>query len=672
VLDSRAQYSSGPDSRRRSVRCLAVNILFVCLWGCGGGSGTSATTPPPSGVTPPVMPTSLVATAGDQQVALQWSSSATATGYELQRGTSKTGPFASIAKPSGLTFVDSGLQNGTTYFYAVSALNAGGSSAYTAPVSATPSAPPVGAAVTITIDPAATRTISPFIYGVNVDALSNPADALKPVFTINRIGGNRWTAYNWQNNYSNAGSDYFYQNDQYLDSSTVPGHAVTSRIAADRSSGRATIMTVPMLGYVAGDAAGPVNANGTSVDTSRFRRLQFEKGTAFTVNPSNANPSVYADEFVWFVDQAFPGANIFGASPTTVPVLLELDNEPDDWAVTHKEIETSTLIGYDAFFAKSVALATAIKKQFPNARIWGPANAVFSSLFWWDGSYPQPSVTAPPFNWWADGYLAAFKKASDSYGSPLLDAFSMHWYSQITDPSSGAGIASGTSGSVLTDATVQAIVQSPRSLWDPTFVENSWITQDVGGLNGPGAPNAIQIIPRMLAKLANSGMTNKLAFTEYFNGGNNHIAGLLAQAENLGAFGAYGLHAANLWTIGAAPYPIGAFTAYRNFDGGGSNFGDVSVKASSSDPSKVTAYVSRDSSTPNRVVIVAINRDVATQTTGFTGISVTGSARIYRISASTAAVQSTIGPVSVGTQAVTGQSFQVDLPALSVTTIDIH
>ena len=659
--------------------CFVVNwrrvLLLICLVtglsACGGGGSSSPASPPP-GISAPPSPTGLSAVPGEGQVSLKWSASATAVSYAVQRGTAGAGPFTAVTTTTSLSYSDAGLQNGTTYYYEVAAINSGGSSAYTAAVPATPSAAPVGAAVTITIDPASTRTISPYIYGVNVDALSSPSEAPKSSFTINRIGGNRWTAYNWQNNYSNAGSDYLYENDQYLDSSTASGHAVTSRISTDRAAGRATIMTVPMLGYVAADAGGPVTANGTSVDTSRFKRLQFEKGAAFTPTPSDANPFVYVDEFVWAVDQAFPGARVFGTAPVSYPVLIELDNEPDDWAATHKEIETSTLIGYDAFFTKSVSLATAIKKQFPDARIWGPANAVFSSLFWWDGSYPYPSVTAPPYNWWVDGYLSAFKKASDSYGRPLLDAFSMHWYSQITDPASGAGISGGTSASVLTDVTVQAIVQSPRSLWDPTFVEDSWITQDVSGLNGPGAANSIQIIPRMLAKIGNSGMTTKLAFTEYFNGGNNHIAGLIAQADNLGAFGAHGLHAANLWPVGPAPYPVGAFTAYRNFDGGGTNFGDLSVKASSSDPGKVAAYVSTDSAAPGHVVIVAINRDVAAQSTIFSGMPLSGSARLYRITASTAAAQTSIAPVPVSTQAVTGTSLTVGLPAMSVTTIDVR
>src|SRR5437879_11837340 len=79
-------------------------------------------------------------------------------------------------------------------------------------------------------------------------------------------------------------------------------------------------------------------------------------------------------------------------------------------------------------------------------------------------------------------------------------------------------------GTSLTDAQVQAIVQSPRSLWDTTFKENSWITNSV--LGGP-----IYILKRLQAKIdaANPGM--KIAITEYENGGFNHIAGTIARSE---------------------------------------------------------------------------------------------------------------------------------------------
>jgi hypothetical protein len=78
---------------------------------------------------------------------------------------------------------------------------------------------------------------------------------------------------------------------------------------------------------------------------------------------------------------------------------------------------------------------------------------------------------------------------------------------------------------------VQAIVQSPRSLWDTTFTENSWITTSV--LGGP-----IYILGRLQAKIASADPGMKIAITEYNNGGGQHIAGTIAEADNLGIFGA--------------------------------------------------------------------------------------------------------------------------------------
>src|SRR5579863_2622382 len=61
------------------------------------------------------------------------------------------------------------------------------------------------------------KPISRFIYGINqfhgvLDGMDGPYSNL----TFTRLGGNRFTAYNWTSNASNAGSDYFFHNDDYL------------------------------------------------------------------------------------------------------------------------------------------------------------------------------------------------------------------------------------------------------------------------------------------------------------------------------------------------------------------------------------------------------------------------------------------------------------------------
>src|ERR1700719_4645316 len=60
------------------------------------------------------------------------------------------------------------------------------------------------------------KGILPWIYGTNGTTLNSS-------LTGDRLGGNRWTAYNWETNASNAGADYYFENDNYLSSSNTPG-----------------------------------------------------------------------------------------------------------------------------------------------------------------------------------------------------------------------------------------------------------------------------------------------------------------------------------------------------------------------------------------------------------------------------------------------------------------
>jgi concanavalin A-like lectin/glucanase superfamily protein/fibronectin type III domain protein len=94
-------------------------------------------------VAPPATPDGLIATAGNAQVTLSWNASAGATAYNVKRSTTSGGPYTTAASPTGTNYTDAALTNGTTYYYVVSAVNAGGESANSAEVSATPVWPPV-------------------------------------------------------------------------------------------------------------------------------------------------------------------------------------------------------------------------------------------------------------------------------------------------------------------------------------------------------------------------------------------------------------------------------------------------------------------------------------------------------------------------------------------------
>jgi M6 family metalloprotease-like protein len=76
----------------------------------------------------PPAPTSLTTLPSVGQVALSWTPSAGATGYNVKRATTLGGTYSTIASPAGTNFVDTGLSSGATYYYRVSSLNTGGES----------------------------------------------------------------------------------------------------------------------------------------------------------------------------------------------------------------------------------------------------------------------------------------------------------------------------------------------------------------------------------------------------------------------------------------------------------------------------------------------------------------------------------------------------------------
>ena len=513
------------------------------------------------------------------------------------------------------------------------------------------------------------RPISPYVYGVN-----NGGQAAAHHASIVRIGGNRLTAYNWENNASNAGSDYQFENDDFLCSgvtcqpnNNAPGAYLKFVVDQASAAGAATLVTVPIVDYVSADKSpgGDVRNSGSNYLQTRFKQNKV-KGSGWSNPPDTTDAFVYQDEMVDWLTQAEPHA--------TLRYLL--DNEPDLWSSTHAEVHP-TPVTYAEIAQRSLEYAKAVKAVVPNAQVSGLAS------YGWAGYVSLQNATDSKadgdfISWW----LAQMKAAETSAGKPVVDGMDLHWYSEAGDggpQNPGNGGPAGSDCRINTDSstnksmpsdcytpaglagTVAAREQATRSLWDPTYLENSWITSSLNG-------KAIQLIPLMQQKIAANDPSMKLSFSEWNYGGGSDISGSIATADALGVFGAYGVDMAMLWELWHdESFTYAAFDAYRNYDGKGAAFGDTSIAASTSDVPNASVYASLSSADASRLVIVAINKALTSKVAGI----VVNHSTVYTKAAVYAVTQSggaKVVPAAALAAAATN-AFRYTMPAQSVSVI---
>ncbi|WP_400190520.1 glycoside hydrolase family 44 protein [Hymenobacter sp. B81] len=515
--------------------------------------------------------------------------------------------------------------------------------------------------VNFTINTATGRQpISPLIYGTNEPLHS--ADRYGSV----RLGGNRLTGYNWENNASHAGADYNYQNDDFLcqglgpGECALPGKAVSRFVETARARGQAPLVTLQLAGYVAADKSGTTVTPGQVAPSARWKQVVFRKGSAFSLMPSTADGVVYMDEQVNFLTQQHGTT----ASGTGVAGYF-LDNEPGLWPETHPGLHPDKPTSQE-LWTKTRDLALAVKAVDPSALIYGGGLYGFGDYFsLQDAPDYYPAVEAAGYAWFIDYYLDNLRQASQAAGRRLIDVLDVHWYPE----------AVGTNRIIEPGANTaldrQARLQAPRTLWQPGYRENSWIADEPYFLN-----NYLPILPRLLQSINTYFPGTKLSISEYAYGGNEDISGGLAQADVLGIFGKYGVYNANWWKVydpgnpnAPASYISPAFRLYTNFDGAGSAFGSTSVTATTSNVASTSVYAAIDGPSEQRLTLVVINKANQAVTGNFTlsGGASYATGRVWSLVQGSPALVS--GPAVSGLAA---GRFTYTLPALSATAIELR
>jgi hypothetical protein len=497
--------------------------------------------------------------------------------------------------------------------------------------------------------------ISPDIYGMN----DNPYDAglaKEIALPVSRWGGDATTRYNWQVDASNAGDDWFFMAGSGQTRVTPSGSA-DAFVRKAKAAGAKALLTIPVIDYInkvaRWDCTFPVARFGPQQKVNPYVHPVIDgkptdagngrKPDGTPIIPDQAAilrvhiPNSPAHQQAWIrrLKQQFGPAGKGGVA------IYEMDNEPGGWSNTHRDVHP-TPPTYEEIVDKTVPYARAVKAADPSAKIDGPGD------FGWAAYRGEPEKRGGLWN--ATYYLKRLRAAGRSQRVRLLDYFDEHYYPTTNDGRGSVALAPAG------DAPTQALrLESTRSLWDSGYLEQNWIGKYFG---------AIRLIPRMREWVASYYPGTKLAITEYNWGGLESINGALAQAEALGIFGRERLDLATLWGPPKPAEPGAfAFRLYRNYDGRGGRFGDISVHARSSEPSRLAIYAAQRAA-DSALTLVILNKSGAdiTSRVSLAGFRPSGPAQLFRYSGA-----DLTRIVRLPDQIIAGAGFTTAYPAYSLT-----
>ncbi len=227
--------------------------------------------------------------------------------------------------------------------------------------------------------------------------------------------------------------------------------------------------------------------------------------------------------------------------------FFALDNEPNYWADTHRDVHPQTLT-YDELWSYTVSYSSALRAAYPKIRLAGPDYTGYQAL---SDPVDRPNGGSAPFLEAFVSDLAQHER--DHGGEHLLDVLDIHCYPE--------GQWDATHLDPAADHMMR--MRLTRELWDENFYVESWLARPTFYLRW-----AKRLIATHAPWLSLS--CTEWNYQKDFK--DDDVVGAVISLDAIGVFAREGVDLANKWSS-PAPGSVAEFALLHflhNFDGRGS------------------------------------------------------------------------------------------------------
>ncbi|MFA6958425.1 MAG: glycoside hydrolase family 44 protein [Thermoanaerobaculia bacterium] len=523
--------------------------------------------------------------------------------------------------------------------------------------------PEVNTPVTVNVDATANvHAIDERIYGA---AFADAAAISDLGITLNRWGGNAMSRYNWAISTANRCKDYYFYNiPDGVSGDGSNGESADDFIGMTRGAGAQPVMTIPLMSLLPKDRVKRCSYPQSIYPVQEAfitDEITCGNGRSPDGNPNADGPRILTLPDPNNIAATYPASHqgdwvqhmidTWGDAASGGMTYYSLDNEPGLWSFDHWDVHPDGAT-YDEVWGRMEEYGALIRSKDANAIItggeeWGWSGYFMSGIDMENGDNADRDAHGGVE--WYDWMLDQAKAYDDLHGVRILDVLTAHFYPQNGEFSNDVS------------ATMQGFRnRSTRALWDPAYVDESWI----GGTFHDGI---VQLIPRLKSWVSTRYPGTKIGITEYNWGAETHINGATAQADILGILGREDVDIAVRWVVPpTGSFVYNAFKMYRNYDGSHSKFGDTSVSASGPNPDNVAVFAALRSS-DNALTVMLVCKalsDTTPATVNLANFTASGNAQRWQLDSTNTITH----PADV---TVASSSLSLSLPERSITLLVI-